>query len=145
MGFRLKSLLGAAIVILGYVVVTWAVTRQYASVANAFIARHTEVSPLIDVVYQEYFKTDKWPESSESLPPDAQKLLGTGWQYVRESDDLKEPPLLLLMRGPLHMKLVYRFRKDGALASPGGWEATSEGSSWPGQFTEQIPERPQPL
>lgn len=131
----------ALIVIACGVASVWHYFAQISGLANRFIARHAEAGPIIEAIYQYRFDKGKWPADLQSLPPKVQDTITVEWQYSRLSEDPAEPPMLML-RGPLHMKLIYQFRKDGALNSPGGWEASSEGSSWPGNFTERVPARP---
>lgn len=135
---RFKLLVSAAVIALMIGVVAfpvWKVLR----VQGEFLARTAEVEPLIEAVYLKYFESGKWPENLPPLTQAEESTLPEGWRYY--STDPNEPPLLDI-RGPLHMRLEYAFRKDANLHSSGGWRATCEGSPVRHAFSEQIPMRP---
>ncbi len=133
----LGCLITALILLVGYIAAQFLVFHQ---VSTGFLARAAEADPIIEAVYLSDFETGKWPENLESLGRPEFANPPQGWRYLFY--EALEPPILDNRHGPLHMSLVYQFRKAGNPNSPGGWRATCEGTPVQHTFEERIPPRP---
>lgn len=138
-----QSSLGCYMAIVWAMIAIGVIAAPFVSFYHAmtgFLARATEVDPIIEVVYLKYFETGNWPENLDALQRPDLAVPPDGWRY--HFPDPQEPPVLDFRNGPVHMRLKYTFRKDGNPQSPGGWQATCEGSAVRHTIQERIPTRP---
>lgn len=138
-----QSTLGCYLAIVGALMAIVLITAPFVNFYQAmtgYLARATEVDPIIEAVYLKYFETGKWPENLEALGRPDLAIPPDGWEY--DFLDQQDPPVLHHRHGPLHMSLEYTFRKDGNPQSPGGWQVTCEGDRGRHSIQERIPSRP---
>jgi hypothetical protein len=75
--------------------------------AQRFSDRHVEATPFIEAVYSHYTKTGLWPDEQSAIRLSPLPLEWSYFEQVEPTDQQAAP--LLILHGPYHIRLVYRF------------------------------------
>jgi hypothetical protein len=91
---------------------------------RTFPERANEATALVAAAYRFRDDCGIWPEELSELIPEYTPGIPADWEYIWGGYD-ENATSFLLLRGPLHMKLVYEF--PSADKTTAGWRATCEG------------------